>query len=161
MTELRRAVAHHGTWTAVLLVVLCLVGGLRVGDARAGRAAEVPKVLQDRLLADSHRLDLWRTDALTAERDAAYARQDAARAALAAHVAGRPHAEALLPAGMRFVCVDRAAGRCVVVAETARRTTRLVWPLTRPVWAARLGLPPGRCVGEVWPSYQGGSVGCR
>jgi hypothetical protein len=142
---LREHAGNHGTWTAGLLVVLCLLGGLRVGDLHAGRAAERPATLQAQLQAQQYRLALLRIRVAHAEIGAALAWQQAARAALAAHLAGRPDAAGLLPSGMRFVCADRAVGRCVVIADTGRRTTRLVWPRTRPAWAAPLGLPPGSC----------------
>src|SRR6185503_2881372 len=97
------------------------------------------------LHAEEQRLGVLRVQAAAAERAADSTGQAAARAALAAHLAGRPDATELLPPGMRFVCADRAAGRCVVIADTELRTTRLVWPLTRPDWAVPLGLPPGPC----------------
>jgi hypothetical protein len=138
-------IRHHGTWTAGLLVLLCLLGGLRVGDAHAGRAAERPATLQARLQVGEQRLAALQIEAAAAEAAASSARQLAARAALAAHLAGRPDAAALLPSGMRFVCADRSAGRCVVIADTKQRSTRLVWPRIRPAWAVPLGLPPGPC----------------
>ena len=159
MTGLRKHVGHHGTWTAGLLVLLCLLGGLRVGDAHAGRAAERPATLQTRLHADQLRVTLMRRQATAAEAQAMAAQQQAARAALAAHLAGRTDAAGMLPPGMRFVCADRSTGHCVVIADTGRRTTRLVWPRTRPAWAVPLGLPPGSCAtrSQLWAA----GVGCR
>ena len=151
-------VRHHGTWTAGLLVLLCLLGGLRVGDAHAGRAAQRPATLQLHLHVEQQRLSALRLQATTAELAAGSARRLAARAALAAHLAGRPDAGELLPAGMRFVCADRSAGRCVVIADTEQRTTRLVWPRNRPAWAAQLGLPPGQC--GVRSALWSASAGC-
>jgi|1185.fasta_scaffold283856_2 hypothetical protein len=159
MRTLVEHVRHHGTWTAGLLVLLCLLGGLRVGDAHAGRAAEGPAALRIRLHTEQQRLSVLRIQATASERLADLAQQQVARAALAAHLAGRPGSAALLPPGMRFVCTDRAAGRCVVIADTDQRSTRLVWPRTRPAWAAALGLPPGAC--DVRPQQWAAAVGCR
>ncbi|HEX4699915.1 MAG TPA: hypothetical protein VH857_11220 [Actinomycetes bacterium] len=158
MKSLLEHVRHHGTWTAGLLVLLCLLGGLRVGDAHAGRAAQGPATMQARLQAEQQRLAALRVLAAAEEAAAASARQLAARAALAAYLAGRPDAAALLPSGMRFVCADRAAGRCVVIAESGQRTTRLVWPRVRPAWAAPLGLPPGPC--GIQPQPWSAAAGC-
>lgn len=157
MRVLREHVRNHGTWTAGLLVVLCLLGGLRVGDAHAGRAAQRPAELQARLQAGQHRLAVLRIQATAAENAVVSARRLTARAALAAHLAGRADAAELLPAGMRFVCADRSAGRCVVIADTGRRTTRLVWPRVRPAWAVPLGLPPGNCSlrSQLWAADDG------
>jgi hypothetical protein len=158
MSTLVEHVRHHGTWTAGLLVLLCLLGGLRVGDAHAGRAAQRPATLQARLQLQEQRLGVLRIQAAAAERDADSAGQLAARAALAAYLSGRTRAAALLPAGMRFACADRASGRCVVIADTEERTTRLVWPRKRPGWADPLGLPPGPCGArsQLWAA----GVGC-
>ena len=132
-------------WAAGALVVLCLLGGLRIGDAHADRARALPESVQASMGDRAYRVAGLRVLAVAADRAKDRAERRAARAALAVPHAGGAHPHRLLPTGMRFACVDRAAGECVVVKETGIRSIALVWPLARPRWASRVGLPPGTC----------------
>jgi hypothetical protein len=149
---------RRGVWSwargaaAAVLVLLCLLSGLRIGDAHADRAQDLPRWAAERIGTRAGQVASLRQQAAAAERAAGQAQRRTARAALAVQLSGGRDAEQLLPPGMRFACRDRAAGQCVVVRETGPRTIALVWPLQRPAWATRLGLPPGAC-DKAWQGW--------
>lgn len=143
------AIGRVGRGRPVLVGTACLcLLAVWVGVWSGNRRASELAATADRLhrpamsMAQEQKVLTRRIDqAVAASRQA---ERDAARAALGARLAGTPHADDLLPAQHQFACAGPR--RCVVTRMTGQDVT-LVYPVHRPGWAERIGVPPGLCDG--------------
>src|SRR4051794_1199102 len=143
------AISRVGRGRPVLVATACLCllavwVGVWSGNRRASQleAAEQQLHQPAMSMAQEQRVLSRRIDrAVAASRQA---ERNAARAALGARLAGTPHADRLLPAQHQFAC---AGPRRCVVTRTTGQSVSLVYPVHRPAWAERIGVPPGPCDG--------------
>jgi lipoprotein signal peptidase len=143
------AISRVGRGRPLLVATACLcLLALWVGIWSGNRRASELEATADRLtrpalsMAQQQQVLNRRID--RAQAASRQAERTAARAALAARLAGTPHADALLPALHHFAC---AGPRRCVVTRTTGAEVRLVYPVHRPPWAERIGVPPGPCDG--------------
>jgi lipoprotein signal peptidase len=143
------AISRVGRGRAVLVATgcLCLLAvwvGVWSGDRRASELEIAAAQLHRPALsiAQQQRIQTRRIDRANAA--SRQAERLAARAALAARLAGTTDADELLPPQYQFACAGPR--RCVVTRATGEDVT-LVYPVHRPWWAERIGVPPGPCDG--------------
>ena len=143
------AISRVGRGRAVLVATACLCllavwVGVWSGNRRASELTATAEQLHRPAMsmAQEQKVLTRRIDqAVAASRQA---ERSTARAALEARLAGARHADALLPAQHQFACAGPR--RCVVTRTTGPDVT-LVYPVHRPTWAERIGVPPGPCDG--------------
>jgi lipoprotein signal peptidase len=143
------AISRVGRGRPVLVgtACLCLLAlwvGIWSGNRRASELEATADQLHRPAMSMAQEQEVLSRRIERARAASRQAQRNAARAALAARVAGSPNAKALLPAWHHFACAG--PHRCVVTRTTGPDVT-LVYPVHRPPWAERIGVPPGPCDG--------------
>src|SRR4051794_884900 len=145
------AISRVGRGRPVLVATACLCllavwVGVWSGDRRAHELEAAADQLNQPALSMAQQQKILARRVDQAMAASGQAERNAARAALGARMAGTPHADDLLPAQYQFACAG--PHRCVVTRTNSEDVT-LVYPVHRPRWAERIGVPPGPCDGIV------------
>lgn len=143
------AISRVGRGRPVLVATACLCllalwVGIWSGNRRASELSASAEQLHQPALSMAQQQEVLIRRIEQARAASRQAERDAARAALSARQAGTPHADDLLPGLHHFAC---AGPRRCVVTRTNGQDVTLVYPVHRPRWAERIGVPPGPCDG--------------